>query len=92
MAADNAVEAGIYAVWSGLSTGKIKVFNTLTNWLSEFRLYQRDKEGKVVKKDDHLMDCTRYVEMSGENVQRVAPVASDPLAFLSNYKGNGWMA
>jgi hypothetical protein len=39
----NAVEAGIYAVWQLMSSGKLKVFRSLGNWLSEFRLYQRDQ-------------------------------------------------
>jgi len=64
--ADNALEAGILAVWQRLSTGRLKVFSTLVNWLKEFRFYQRDEHGRV--KDgqaDHLMDDTRYLIMSG---------------------------
>jgi len=64
--ADNALEAGIYLVWTRMATGRLKVFHTLANWLAEFRFYQRDEKGKV--KDgqaDHLMDCTRYIELSG---------------------------
>lgn len=63
--ADNAVEAGIYAVWSRLSSGRLKVFSTMVNWLGEYRIYRRDEKGKVVKENDHLMDATRYLEMSG---------------------------
>ena len=40
--ADNTVEAGIYQVWQLMSSGKLKVFRSLGNWLSEFRIYQRD--------------------------------------------------
>lgn len=58
---DNAVEAGIYDVWTRLSTGRLKVLKSLHEWLKEFRLYRRDLNGKVVKKDDHLMDATRYL-------------------------------
>lgn len=72
--ADNAVEAGIYEVWSRLSTGRLKVFNTLQSWLSEYRLYQRDEKGKVVKKDDHLMDAMRYLVFSGLDVADTEPV------------------
>ena len=64
--ADNALEAGIYAVWTRMSTGRLKVFRTLTNWVQEFRFYQRDEKGRV--KDgqmDHLMDTTRYIINSG---------------------------
>ena len=63
--ANNAVEAGLYEVWMRLSAGKLKVFSSCQNWLSEFRLYRRDKDGKIVKENDHLMDATRYLIMSG---------------------------
>src|SRR5262249_23266390 len=63
--ADNSVEAGLMSVWERLSEGRLKVFNTLQNWLGEFRIYRRDEKGKVVKKGDHLMDATRYLLMSG---------------------------
>lgn len=65
-ASSNELEAGIYECWIRLSTGRLKVFRTLLNWLAEFRFYQRDEKGKV--KDgqaDHLMDCMRYIVLSG---------------------------
>jgi hypothetical protein len=55
--ADNAVEAGLYDVWQRLSSGRIKVFRTLTNFLAEYRMYRRNEKGQVVKENDHLMDC-----------------------------------
>lgn len=48
-----------------LSINKLKVFGSLVNWFAEFRLYRRDENGKRVKENDHLMDCTRYLVMSG---------------------------
>lgn len=72
--ADNSIEAGLLAVWQRLSTGRLKVFKTLVNWLKEFRFYQRDEHGRV--KDgqaDHLMDDTRYLIMSGLAVACVRP-------------------
>lgn len=60
--ADNGVEAGLYSVWDRLSTGRIKVFKTLSHWFMEFRLYRRDEKGRVVKENDHEMDATRYLE------------------------------
>ena len=59
--AENAVESGIYLVWTMMSTGRLKVFRSLVNWLSEFRIYRRDEKGKIVKANDHLMDDTRYL-------------------------------
>ena len=72
-AAENAVEAGIYKVWQLMSAGKLKVFRSLGNWLREFRLYQRDTDGHIVKQDDHLMDSTRYLIMSGRDRMRIKP-------------------
>jgi hypothetical protein len=46
-------------------SGRLKVFTTLTNYRSEVRLYRRDEKGKIVKERDHLMDCKRYLIMSG---------------------------
>jgi hypothetical protein len=63
--ANNAVESGLYTVWQTMSAGKLRVFANLRNWLNEFRLYRRDEKGKVVKDNDHLMDATRYLVVSG---------------------------
>lgn len=63
--ADNAVEAGIHAMYRRMASGRLKVFRTLGNWLREFRIYRRDEKGKVVKENDHLMDATRYYIMTG---------------------------
>ena len=86
--ADNAVEAGIYDVWDRLSTGRLKVFRTLRNWIAEWRIYRRDENGKIVKKNDHLMDATRYLIRSGLGRAMVQPprnqtvqhFAADPVA------------
>ena len=63
--ADNAVEAGIYEVWQRLTTGRLKVFSTCSQWLKEFKLYHRDEKGKIVKKNDHGIDASRYAIFSG---------------------------
>jgi hypothetical protein len=41
-----------------MAEGRLKVFSSLQNWRSEFRIYRRNKNGKLVKSDDHLMDAT----------------------------------
>jgi hypothetical protein len=74
MPAINTVEAGIYQVFERLSTGRLKVFDTLQNWRKEVRLYRRDDKGRVVKTADHLMDDTRYLMMSGQHVALTKPV------------------
>lgn len=70
----NAVEAGIYRVWERLSTGQLKVFSTLQAWLAEFRIYRRDEKGRIVKANDHLMDATRYLVVSGIEQMITEPI------------------
>lgn len=62
--ADNTVEAGIHKCYLGLTTDKLKVFSTCTNLLQEMRLYRRDKDGKIIKENDHACDAMRYAMMS----------------------------
>lgn len=77
--AKNGVESGIYDVWTMLSTGRLKVFKTLQNWLGEYRLYRRDLNGKIVKERDHLMDATRYLVVSGMDMATVSPIAGQQI-------------
>ena len=73
--ADNGVEAGLFSVMQRMTTGRLKVFRTLANWLSEYRMYRRDDKGHVVKTNDHAMDATRYLVVSGIERMVVAPDA-----------------
>ncbi len=85
----NAREAGIYDVWARLSTGRLKVFSSLRSWLAEYRIYRRDERGNIVKENDHLMDATRYLVMSGIEQARVKPV---PKSVAPRHHGTtGWM-
>jgi len=63
----NAKEAGIFAVWTRLASGRLKVMASLSNWLNEFRSYSRNSEGEVIETEDHLMDATRYLIMSAQS-------------------------
>jgi phage terminase large subunit-like protein len=58
--ANNSVWEGITSFQERLETGRFKLYNTCTNFIKEFRLYRRDDKGRIVKKDDHLMDAGRY--------------------------------
>lgn len=62
---DKAVESGIQAVWEAMSEQRFRVFASCEAWFAEFRKYHRDAKGRIVKKDDHLMDATRYAVYSG---------------------------
>ena len=92
--ADNAVEAGIATVWTALSSGQLKVFRSLVNWLAERRLFRRDATGKPVRPQlsgvysagsgdsgqvgDHLMAATRYLLMTGMDRAKTCPVPQEP--------------
>lgn len=72
--ANNAVETGLFQVWSALSTGRMKFFTTLRNTHDEYLLYRRDEKGKVVKENDHLLDCARYLWMTWASIAGVRPI------------------
>lgn len=78
--ADNSRESGLYAVHQRLATGRLKVFKSLKPWLAEYRIYHRDEKGNIVKKNDHAMDATRYLVVSGLDVAQVA-VREDASAY-----------
>ena len=75
--ADNGVESGIYEVWQRMSTGRMKVFASMRDWLDEYRIYRRDDKGRIVKERDHLMDATRYLVKTGIGLARTKPRASN---------------
>jgi hypothetical protein len=89
----NSVETGISEVWQLLVSGKLKVLAHLENWFREFRRYHRDDKGtgKIVKRDDHLMDATRYLVVSGREVMRrpkkPRPVFSMPVSWRGRMGG-----
>lgn len=62
--AENSVEAGLLEVFQRLSTGRLKIFETLVNLRAEYRLYRRNDKGRVVKENDHLLDALRYLIMT----------------------------
>lgn len=69
--ADNSVDIGIRAVYERLASGRLKVFANCQHLLSEFRTYRYDKNGRIVKSNDHVMDAWRYLIMTGEDIARV---------------------
>lgn len=79
--AKNDVEAGIYKVGTMLMTGQLKIFKTLPNFFSEYRLYRRERKVNeygveryiIVKSHDHLMDALRYAIMTFDNIAMVKP-------------------
>lgn len=58
----NGVEAGLMMMLDRMQTGRLKVFDTCTDFFEEFRLYHRE-EGKVVKEFDDIISSLRYCLM-----------------------------
>jgi hypothetical protein len=75
IAANNEVESGLYNAWQMLEVGKVKVFKSLKNFQKEYMIYRRDEEGRIIKQNDHLMDCFRYI-VNNIKVARQKPVKS----------------
>ena len=71
--ADNGLESGLYRTWERLSTGRLKVFSNMQNWLAEYRLYRRDEKGRVVREMNHAMDAGRYLVTSGIDIATPRP-------------------
>jgi hypothetical protein len=61
MKANNAVHAGLRHCLVEMQQGTLKVFNTLVYFKKEIRLYRRNEKGKIVKENDHALDCMRYL-------------------------------
>lgn len=59
--AKNEVEAGLVTLAQRFEIGKAKIFKTCINIQKEYQLYRRDRNGKVIKENDHAMDCCRYI-------------------------------
>ena len=78
--ATNAVTTGIDEIWTLLVSGRLKIMGAkCQNWLREFRKYHRDEKGHIVKKDDHLMDATKYLILSGRERMCVKPMPKRPV-------------
>lgn len=68
--ADNTRETGILKVYNRLVTGRLKIFSSCTNLISEIRQYAYDASGNIKGKasgraQDHACDALRYLIMSG---------------------------
>jgi len=88
--ANNAKEEGVLRVLQRMQNGGLKIFSTLENTLTELRMYARDEQGNIKKGNDHLMDCMRYLVMSGLNIAGLSghnyisqPVRNQNLSWMS---------
>ena len=98
-ASANSVNGGIVKVTQMLDAGVLRVFSDCDDWFEEYRKYRIDLSGNIVKKDDHLMDATRYFALSGLDKMSLerAPVDEDdpcPIEYierLASGSEQGWM-
>lgn len=89
----NAREAGIQETWLLMSGGQLKVFKSLRYWWTEFRTFQRDKNGQIMNESDyHLMAATRYFVMSGRERMKCKPAErKDPAGHRFGGGAGSWM-
>lgn len=59
----NSREAGILEMYQRMTDGRWKVFATCTQWLDEYRDYQRDESGRVIDEKDDVLSASRYAYM-----------------------------
>ncbi len=72
------VSGGIDSVLTALQEGRLRVFSTCEQWFAEKNFYHR-KDGRIVKKRDHLMDVTRYLWISRRFAQIRRTQSAKPL-------------
>ncbi|MGH6819273.1 MAG: terminase large subunit domain-containing protein, partial [Methylocella sp.] len=60
----NAVEPGIFEMLRRLQTGQLRVAAHLNAWFEEYRMYHRDRKGRIVDLHDDLMSASRYMVQS----------------------------
>lgn len=87
-------EAGLSEMLDRMQTGRWKVFENLTEWFEEFRIYHR-KEGLVQKFNDDLISASRYAMMMrrfAEPVSQRANLQRSQRAQAIRPDGLGWMA
>lgn len=85
------VGKGIYTVLQRMETGKLKIFSNLTKLMTEKRMYIRDKEGKIKKGNDHLMDAMRYGIVTGIPMAQVKTSVLNKCRIPGQHTGGSWM-
>ena len=86
-------QSGVCEVLQRMRAGRLKVFRTLENFFQQYRLYHRDEHGQVVKQNDLLMNCLRYLCVSGRERMCTAPNPLDAWRQFGTVLGTpgGWM-
>jgi hypothetical protein len=92
-AAMDSEQSGVCEVLQRMRSGRLKVFRTLRNFFQQYRLYRRDEHGQVVKQDDLLMNCLRYLCVSGRDRMCTEPTPWQAWHLSEMQPGSpgGWM-
>jgi phage terminase large subunit-like protein len=95
--ADNGREAGFYAVWERLSTGRLKIFQSCKKWLDEFRVFARDSNGQIIQESKfHGMAATRYCLLNTLSQWKpevpTSPQQERHMSFFAIPRSDQWMA
>lgn len=56
-------EEGLSLIKDQLIYGTVKISSRCENLANEMEKYAKDRNGKIPKKDDHLIDCYRYLNI-----------------------------
>jgi len=76
--ANNAVESGIHTIQTLMDEGRLKIYSKCTGLFSELRRYARDENGKIQKRNDHLLDSLRYILATPKALGRPRPEGFKP--------------
>lgn len=60
--------SGIEAIVSRLGTERLKVFDTCSAWLAQYRRYRRDEKGEIVDDGDVLMRATALIALHAKEI------------------------
>lgn len=83
----NEVDSGILAIQQRAAVRKLRVFKTCINLQKEWMLYSRDKNGKVIKENDHALDALRYIV---NNLRRMSSKSEGDRAGKLTYTAQGY--
>ena len=61
-------DAGAAEVAGRLATKRLKVFDTCTEWLAQYRAYRRNKDGDIVEESDGLMRAMDLLALAGREI------------------------
>ena len=88
---DKAFETGIQQVWTRLTTGRLKIFDSCQEVFEEFRVYARNDRGVIADNPRHdLLDALRYLVMAIVRRAKLPPQRK-PLIFSETGSPLSWM-